>query len=98
MLATENSDLAIRERKHECYTLFEQVLASHPSLAEKACYNPQEAFIDFFTEKRDELSRLQQLPLEQKDKKELDFLNFVKQDLRKGGPNSIFITQILGLR
>lgn len=95
MLATENSDLAIRERKHECYTLFSEVLASHPSLAEKACYNPQEAFIDFFTEKREELEKVG-LTLELQDKEEYEFEDLVKQDIRHRGADSIYIKLILG--
>lgn len=54
LLDFENRELQIQERKHLCYSLFQQVLAHHPALAENAAYNPQEAFIDFFDEKRND--------------------------------------------
>ncbi|WJZ97204.1 hypothetical protein VitviT2T_015828 [Vitis vinifera] len=55
LLEFENRDLQIRELKHECCSLFQQVLSENPALAEKAAYNPQEALIDFFDERRAEL-------------------------------------------
>lgn len=47
-LEFENRDLQIRERKHECYSLFQRVLARYPALAENAASNPNESCIDFF--------------------------------------------------
>nr|YP_009382467.1 hypothetical protein AEK19_MT2037 [Utricularia reniformis]ART32196.1 hypothetical protein AEK19_MT2037 [Utricularia reniformis] len=35
LLEFENPEL-----KHECYSLFQQVLSQHPALAENAAYNP----------------------------------------------------------
>ncbi|PKH70597.1 uncharacterized protein LOC116190064 [Punica granatum] len=96
ILATENTYLEICERRHECYTIFEELLAAHPSLAEKACYSPQETFIDFFTEKRDELEGVVGLSLNQRDRLEFAFLGHVKEDLQERGANSIYIKLLLG--
>ncbi|KAK8948822.1 hypothetical protein KSP39_PZI005808 [Platanthera zijinensis] len=56
LLEFESRDLQIRELKHECYSLFQQMLYEHSGLAETcSCYNPKEALLFFFNEKRDEL-------------------------------------------
>lgn len=57
LIEFENRDLRIREKKHSCYSLFQQILTSHPALAENAAYTPQEAFCDFLDEKRSELDQ-----------------------------------------
>src|SRR5262249_7452177 len=97
LLDFENRDLQIRELKHECFSLFQQVLSEHPALAEKACYNPQEALIDFFDEKRDELDTQLEWSTAEKDSIELQFLNTVGKDLRERGPNSAYLKTILSI-
>lgn len=62
LLEFENRDLQIRERKHSCYSLFQLVLSENPVLGENAPYNPREAFLDFFDEKRDELDAPSAVP------------------------------------
>jgi hypothetical protein len=71
LLEFENRDLQIRERKHECYSIFQEVLAQHPALAENAAYNPEESCKDFFDENRDDIE--EELSPAQIDKKELQF-------------------------
>ena len=95
LLECENLDLQIRERKHLCFSLFKQILLEHPALAENAAYNPQEAFVDFFDERRNELNTHGDLSPKQKDLTELKFLDQVAHDLRKCGPNSIYINKSL---
>ena len=62
----ENRDLLIRERKHECLRLFNQVLAQHPTLTDLAPYNPQEVFDDFLGDWRGELDKLAEKPVGQR--------------------------------
>lgn len=97
LLEFENRDLQIRELKHKSFCLFRDVLSSHPALAEKA-YNPQEAFIDFFREKRDELDahHLEWSPAE-RDRSEIELLDSISKDLREKGPYSSYIKRILQL-
>ena len=95
LLECENLDLQIRERKHLCFSLFKQILLEHPALAENAAYNPKEAFVDFFDERRNELNTHGDLSPKQKDLTELKFLDQVAHDLRKCGPNSIYINKSL---
>nr|QCQ81884.1 hypothetical protein [Ammopiptanthus mongolicus] len=95
LLDFENRDLQIREKKHDCLSLFQQVLAHHPALAEQAPYNPQEALMDFFNERRDQLDQqLPDLDVWERDVLELNWLNIVRQGLKDGGPayvlNTIF--------
>lgn len=96
ILEFENRDLQIRELKHSCLSLFEEVLSRHPALAENAAYNPKETFIDFLDEKRDELDTHQEWSPAERDRRELPFLDRVRQDLRERGPDSIYMRQILG--
>lgn len=96
ILDFENRDLQIRELKHSCFSIFQQVLSQQPTLAEKAAYNPQEAFIDFFNEKRGELDTHLEWSSTERDRKELQFLDRVRQDIRKHGSYSIYMGQILG--
>lgn len=96
LLEFENRDLQIRELKHECCSLFQQVLSENPALAEKAAYNPQEALIDFFDERRAELETNPEWKVAEQDKRELPFLEEVCRDIREGGPNSIYMKIILG--
>lgn len=96
ILDFENRDLQIREQKRSCYSLFEDVLRKHPALAEKSYSNPQEAFLDFFAERRDELDDTHQgWSTAKRDMWEIDFLSRVRQDLRKS--DSIYIKKILGI-
>lgn len=96
LLEFENRDLQIRELKHSCFSQFEQVLSEHPALAENAAYNPQEALLDFFDEKRDELDTHLEWSTAKKDREELQFVDQVGQDIRKHGPYSIYMKKILG--
>ena len=96
MIAFEHRDLQIRELKHSCYSLFQQVLSEHPALAENAVYHPKEAFIDFFDSKRNSIDQ-QGGNLLVKDQRELAFLNILAKDLRTHGPNSDYIKKILNI-
>lgn len=93
-----NRDLQIRELKlkHSCFSLLKEVLSEHPALAERAHYNPQEALLDFFDEKRDELDTHKEWSPAERDRRELLFLDRVSQDLRERGPDSIYMKQLLG--
>ncbi|KAJ4978702.1 hypothetical protein NE237_009482 [Protea cynaroides] len=101
----ENRDLQIRERKHSCFSLFQQVLSQEPDLAKNSPYNPTKAFINFFSEKRDELDngdkkkdelgRQKEFDSAGRDRKEIEFLGRVEQDIRKYRSDSIYIKQIL---
>ena len=94
LLDFENRDLQIRERKHACYSIFQQILLDHPALAENAAYNPQEAFFDFLVNKRDCLDQQDGTILE-KDNRELTFLNELYQNLQRYGQLSPYIKNIL---
>ena len=96
LLEFENRDLQIRERKHSCYSLFQLVLSENPVLGENAPYNPREAFLDFFDEKRDELDAHPEWSTKERDTREIKFLTQVEQDLKKRGADSIYMKQILG--
>lgn len=97
LLEFENRDLQIRELKHSCFSQFRQVLSEQPALKENAAYDPEEALIDFFDEKRDGLDKthLKWSP-EQRDKEEIEFITRVEKDIRERGPDSHYITEILG--
>lgn len=96
LLDFENRDLQIREQKHQAYSLFQDLLAQHPVLAKNAAYNPEEAFVDFVTAKRDELDQ-QGGDVVVRDQRELTFLEDVYGDIRESGRNSIYIKTILGI-
>ena len=96
LIEFENRDLLIRELKHSCYFLFQQVLSQHPGLAENAAYTPKEAFKDFFDEKRDELDTHPEWSPAEKDGREIVFLNQVKEDLLRRGPDSVYMRKLLG--
>lgn len=97
LLEFENRDLHIRELKHSCYRLYPLILSEHPALAERAYYQPQETFLDFFNEKRDELdTHLEWSPAE-RDRQEVKLLERVGQDLRERGPYSPYMKKMLGL-
>lgn len=96
LLDFENRDLQIREQRHQAYSIFCNLLAQHPALEKNAAYNPEEAFVDFLTAKRDELDH-QGGDVVVRDQRELHFLNGVSQDLRMHGPNSPYIREILGI-
>ncbi|KAK6770522.1 hypothetical protein RDI58_009585 [Solanum bulbocastanum] len=57
LLYFENRDLQIRERKHSCFSLFQEILSRNPVLRGDAAANPTEDFMDFFSEKRDALDK-----------------------------------------
>lgn len=97
LLEFENRDLKIRERKHECYSLFQRVLSQNPALAENAAYNPSESCVDFFSSNREELDNTQKgLTPEQRDRLEVKFLDAVAKDIRKHGPDSTYMKKMLG--
>ena len=96
ILEFENRDLQIREQKHLLYTIFRQMLSAHPAFVEKAAYNPQKTFIDFFDEKREELDNKLEWSPAQRDKRELSFLYTVRKDLRERGPDSLYFYRFLG--
>lgn len=96
LLEFENRDLQIREQKHSCYSLYQQVLSGNPALGESVA-STEEAFVDFFDEKRKELETHHPFPQgdpEVKDRMELAFLRTVSHDLRNQGPNSHYIRKI----
>ena len=97
LLDFENRDLQIRELKHSCFSQFQQVLSARPALAENAAYHPEEALLDFFDEKRGELDTHLEWSIAKKDREELLFLGKVDQDIKKNGPDSIYMKKILGL-
>ena len=96
LLEFENRDLQIRERKHSCYSLFQQVLSENPLLEENAPYDPREALVDFFDEKRGGLDTNPEWDGREKDRREIQFLTQLQKDLERHGPNSAYIKTILG--
>lgn len=96
LLDFESRDLQIRERRHDCLSLFQEVLSRHPDLAEEAPYNPREAFVDFLDEKRDELDTHIEWSPAERDRRELQFLDRVRKDIRERGPDSIYMRKALG--
>ena len=97
LLQFENRDLRIRELRHSCFLFFSNLLSENPALTEEASSNPQEALIDFFDEKRDELDTHLEWSTSERDGEELLFLEHVEQDLRERGPDSLYIKRILGI-
>ena len=101
ILELENRDLRIRELKHSCSSCFQQVLLRHPTLADQAPYHPpQEVLDDYLDERREALDRLaaepvgqrpsgQGVPVEERDKREIAFLENLLSDLQKRGPAAI---------
>lgn len=85
VLDFENRDLQIRERKNECFHLYKEVLAKHPTLADQTPYNPQEVFDDFLNHHRGQLDQ-QELHVEKNDHLELRFLDLLRQRLKENGP------------
>ena len=96
LLFFENRDLQIREKKHECFSLFQGILSQHPALRENAAYDPTESFMDFFNEKRDALDENPEWGPEEKDRREIQFVDQVKKDLRARGPKSSYMRNLLG--
>ena len=97
LLDFEHRDLLIREKKNECFTLFQEVLSQHPALRDDAAYDPTESFFYFFSEKRDSLD--QENPdchPADKDRMEIKFLEEVNDNLRARGHRSIYIKRLLG--
>lgn len=88
LLDFESRDLQIREKRHDCLSLFQEVLSRHPSLAEEAPYNPKEVFMDFLDLRRDRLDRLE-LPVWERDRLELESLSAVRKTLAEEGPDSV---------
>nr|AMR36233.1 hypothetical protein [Nicotiana undulata]AMR36235.1 hypothetical protein [Nicotiana tabacum]AMR36237.1 hypothetical protein [Nicotiana tabacum] len=95
LLEFENRDLQIREKRHSCYSIYQEILTAHPAVAENADSNPQEAFCDFLNEKRSELD-LQGGAVFVRDQRELRFLGLLSHDLTRDGPNSLYINIIFG--
>jgi hypothetical protein len=90
LLEFESRDLQIRELKQECLRLFEKVLDENSSLADQAPYKPQDAFNDFLDEHRGRLDKRElEVDVVARDKKELLFLNLLRQRLKKEGPTSV---------
>ena len=86
LLDFESVDLQIRERRHDCLSLFQEVLSRHPSLGEEAPYNPREAFVDFLDQRRALLDQQQHgLPVWERDALELHGLDIVRRGLQDGG-------------
>ncbi|KAK6774821.1 hypothetical protein RDI58_030061 [Solanum bulbocastanum] len=56
LLCFENRDLQIRERKHSCFFLFQEILSRNRALRGDAA-NPTEDFMDFFSGKREVLDK-----------------------------------------
>jgi hypothetical protein len=97
LLDFENRDLQIRELKHSCYSLFQQVLTEHPALAENEKWkNPDEAILSFFDETREELEKEEQLNIADTDRAEVDIYKNIVKDIRKNGPQSYHLKSILG--
>lgn len=92
----ENRDLHIREQQHALYSIVRDILSQNPALEQNAAYNPEEAFMDFVRDKRDELDQQGGDPSEM-DQREVHFLNGVARDLRMHGPNSPYLREILGI-
>ena len=95
LLEFENRDLRIRELKHSCYTVFQEIITKEPALAENAAVDPKEVLIDFLDAKRTELDE-QGGDVLVRDRRELRFLTILTNDLRRHGPNSAYINTILG--
>jgi len=86
----ENRDLQIREQRHKCLSIFQQILRENPALADRAVYNPQSAFVDFLEDKRTEIDEQGGIPLE-RDRRELTFLSELSHDLRLNNQNCKYI-------
>jgi hypothetical protein len=86
LVTFENRDLLLREQKNEALRLFQGILEQNPPLSDQAPYNPQEVFKDFLDEHGDQLDRLHQLDVCQRDALELEFLALVRQGLKRDGP------------
>ncbi|KAK4337459.1 hypothetical protein RND71_043786 [Anisodus tanguticus] len=95
LLSFENRDLQIRERKHSCFFLFQEILSRNRALRGYAA-NPTEDFLDFFSEKRDALDKNPEWGPVEKDRKEIEFVEQVKLDLAARGHESLYIKEILG--
>jgi hypothetical protein len=97
LLEFENRDLQIRELKHSCNSLFQEVLYKDEGLAARAPYNPGEALIDFFDESRDELDTHLEWSSSERDRREIEFLARVEHNLKEDGPSSLYIKKIFGI-
>ena len=84
LLEFENSDLQIRELKHECLQIFQKVLTQNPTLAAQAPYNPQEAFNDFLGQPTGPEGTGSGRG--ERDQEEIKFLDLLRQSLKKYGP------------
>lgn len=97
LLDFENRDLQIREKKHECYSLFIKVLSEHPNVLENALYtSPTEAILSYFQNTREELETEEVLSLADTDKAEITIYAKIVKDIRQKGPQSYYIKKILG--
>jgi hypothetical protein len=97
LLEFENSDLQIREKKDECYSLFIKVLSEHPDLLENAQYtSPTEAIISYLENTREELETEEVLSPADTDKAEMRIYAKIVKDINQNGPQSYYIKKILG--
>lgn len=88
LLDFENRDLFIREQKQKSFSLFQEVLSDDTDVAKQSPYNPEEVFKDFLTAGRDKLDlERPTLPVRDRDRLELDWLDQVRQELEDGGTN-----------
>ncbi|GAB2236466.1 hypothetical protein Droror1_Dr00028110 [Drosera rotundifolia] len=95
LLDFENRDLLIREKKHECYSLFQQVLSQHPDLKDPYL-NPTEAILEYFYNTREELETEEVLDVADTDREEIKIYSKIAKDLSLNGPQSYYIKSILG--
>jgi hypothetical protein len=92
----ESRDLLIRELKQESLDLFNQILAEHPTLREKAPYDPEECLVDFLDEKEKELCR-ERDPVK-RDEQHIAFLREILKESRRLGPESYYVKEIVDPR
>lgn len=76
-------------------------MEENPTLADQAPYEPEEVFDDFLTERRAELDKQlaeepvgerapgQGLPLAERDRREILFLDQLRHELQNNGPAAI---------
>lgn len=97
LLEFENRDLEIRERKHSCYSLFQEVLSRYPGLFDNSSYkNPDEAILTFFEDTREELEAEEVLSPADTDKAEIEIYKKIVKDIAKKKKESYYVKKILG--
>jgi hypothetical protein len=88
LLEFESRDLQIRELKQQCLGLYNTILKDNPTLADQAPYKPGEVLDDFFDHHSTRLDR-ENIPVEIKDRLEMQFLEGLHQRLREEDPNYV---------